>query len=124
MGVSAALDRLYSQVPTFKCIDGCGDCCGMVPWAPEEFARVKDRLPPGTEVLEFESCPMPVRTGTTECAFFDHGCSVYPDRPFMCRLFGTARDHRMTCPHGCASERQISREQARGMTNRYKRLAC
>lgn len=114
-------DAHYRKIPSFTCIKGCGDCCGIVPWAPEEFARVRDRLPPGTELLEADGCIHPIRPDSATCPFFDHGCTVYDDRPFMCRLFGTARDWRLTCPHGRQPRKMLTMQKARDLTDRYRR---
>jgi hypothetical protein len=115
------LERLYQKIPTFTCRPGCGDCCGIVPFSPEEFARVRDRLPVGSEVLEADGNSYPVRSGSATCAFFDRGCTVYADRPFMCRLFGTARDARLKCPHGCQPQKILTKEKARALTDSYRR---
>ncbi|WP_245589227.1 zinc/iron-chelating domain-containing protein [Chitinimonas koreensis] len=34
------------------------------------------------------------------------GCTVYPDRPLICRLFGTTP--RLRCPNGCAPEAPVA----------------
>lgn len=117
-----AITDLYRPIPAFRCIEGCGTCCGVVPWAPEEFDRVRDRLPAGTEVMEADGCFIPIRPKGTTCPFFDHGCSVYSDRPFMCRLFGTARDRRLKCPHGRQPEKMLTPEKASRLTGRYQRM--
>jgi Fe-S-cluster containining protein len=116
------LAKLYRKIPTFKCIEGCGSCCGVVPWAPEEFAVVRDRLPAGTKILEFDDDYLvPMRPDSSVCPFFDHGCTVYDDRPFMCRLFGTARDWRLTCPHGRQPEKILTQRKAEGLRRQYTR---
>lgn len=38
-----ALAALYRRIPAFECIPGCHDCCGVVPFAPAEWATVADR---------------------------------------------------------------------------------
>lgn len=108
-----ALRRLYDKIPTFKCRTGCGDCCGLVPWSPEEFAKVAARLPADATAQPFvDGTVIPMRDGSTKCPFFDHGCTVYEDRPFMCRLFGTARDARLTCRHGCQPGHMLTKAKA------------
>lgn len=46
---------------------------------------------------------------TMTCPFLKKdGCSIYEERPIMCRLFG-AVDHRdMKCPMGCGPKKLIS----------------
>ena len=94
------LQPIYRQIPALRCVAGCGDCCGIVPWSAEEWARVADRAPDGVELQDFAGCVIPTLPGSSVCPFFKGGCTVYDDRPFMCRLFGTAPDARLTCPHG------------------------
>jgi Fe-S-cluster containining protein len=104
------------------CKPGCGDCCGAVPWSAEEWAKVKDRVPAvvAVEIMDIgDGGVIPLRKGTTTCPFFSGGCTVYDDRPFMCRLYGTAPDARLTCPHGCRPKQMISAAKARALTNEY-----
>lgn len=115
------LSSLYERIPAFTCIKGCSDCCGLVPWSPEEFAKVADRVPAGVTLLDMNGCVVPQRGTSGTCPFFDHGCTVYADRPFLCRLFGTAPEPRLTCPHGCHPEKQLTVEKAKWMTMRYQR---
>jgi uncharacterized protein len=115
------MNSIYRQIPGFRCVTGCGDCCGLVPWAAEEWARVADRAPAGVELLDFMDCVIPARPGSSVCPFFDHGCTVYDDRPFMCRLFGTAPDARLTCPHGKRPTHQLTVENAARLKERYRR---
>lgn len=85
------LDELYSQIPKFKCIEGCTDCCGPVPANPEESKRIGKK--PGVFYDEHGLL----------CEFAkDGGCSVYENRPLVCRIFGTVPSEPMlTCPHEC-----------------------
>lgn len=80
---------LRRQLPAFACIPGCHDCCGPVLASSTEMAR----LPRKSEAeraaaLEGWDC---VHLGA-------HGCTVYDERPLVCRLFGTSA--RLPCPHG------------------------
>lgn len=122
--MSESLQRLYDKIPTFKCRPGCGDCCGLVPWSPDEWAKVADRLPADATTMPFgATMVIPFRTGSVKCPFFDAGCTVYEDRPFMCRLFGTARDARLTCPHGCQPKHILTMEKAYALKTRYQSTA-
>ncbi len=119
-----SLRVIYRQIPAMRCKPGCGDCCGLVPWAPEEWARVAERVPPDVELLDFEGCVIPMRAGSLTCPFFAGGCTVYDDRPFMCRLFGTAPDARLTCPHGCGPTKRLTASKAAALWDRYAREVC
>lgn len=119
---------LYRRIPTTSpCKPGCGDCCGPVPWTPAEWDRVKARVPPFLAVepwASFESGQVAYTVqGTTRCPFFVNGCTVYEDRPFMCRLFGTAPDARLTCPHGCKAAKPLTLAEAGRLADLYRGCA-
>lgn len=80
---------LRELIPSFDCVPGCHDCCGPVTTSAEEMAR----LPRKTEAdqqsaMEHLDC---VHLGP-------QGCTVYEERPMICRLFGTTP--RLPCPRG------------------------
>lgn len=90
------VQRLRERIPTFECVPGCHDCCGPVTTSSEEMSR----LPVKTDAehaaaLEQFNC---VHLGP-------NGCTVYAERPLICRLFGTTP--RLPCPNGCAPEQMI-----------------
>jgi len=77
------------QIPEFACIPGCHDCCGPVLASTDELAR----LPRKTEAERASAMQH------WDCAHLgQHGCSVYQERPLVCRLFGTTAA--LACPHG------------------------
>jgi Fe-S-cluster containining protein len=48
-------------------------------------------------------------------------CTVYPDRPLICRLFGVVEQ--MRCPFGCVPERFLSERAAYALLERAEKLA-
>ena len=99
--LSRQLDALYAKVPATRCA-GSGDCCAltneefdnyyatMFPLYRVEYANivayVERYLSPERrrELLKFaEERPR-------RCPFLgaDHGCTIYPVRPRICRTFG------------------------------------
>jgi len=80
--------RLRENIPTFECVKGCHDCCGPVTTSSEEMSRlpVKTDAEHDTALGEF-NC---VHLGP-------NGCTVYDERPLICRLFGTTPS--MPCPN-------------------------
>lgn len=135
------LKRLYSRIPTFKCVEGCTDCCGMVPASREELKQAPQLMRPelagqildvlaagGASAAELEvapdlrewaqkgpsclNCPYVIANGG--------GCAIYDDRPFLCRLFGTVPG--MPCPHGAAPERMLSLAEERDLMRAYLKL--
>ncbi len=83
------LQEMRCKVPMMECALGCHDCCGPVPLAPEEASRLPRQLlkRPKKDLLS--------------CRFLDsHGCTVYDERPMMCRLFGASVERMLRCPAG------------------------
>lgn len=94
---SQKIRDLRAQIPSFECVPGCHDCCGPVTTSSEEMAR------------------LPRKTATEQAAALDElncvhlgpqGCTVYDERPLICRLFGTTP--RLPCPNGRRPEQMIT----------------
>ena len=102
------IEKLYKQIPSFKCKEGCADCCGIIPWARSEWEPIADKREQTSE-----HCPYIDETGR---------CEVYYQRPFMCRLYGAADDSLLRCPKGCGPEKPLSWEKAQKLTNKYHLL--
>ncbi|WP_338800324.1 YkgJ family cysteine cluster protein [Pseudomonas sp. RSB 5.4] len=86
---SQKIRNLRQQIPSFECVPGCHDCCGPVTTSPEEMARLprKTRAEQDAAMDEL-NC---VHLGP-------NGCTVYEERPLICRLFGTTKT--LPCPNG------------------------
>lgn len=90
------LEDLRRRIPSFRCIEGCHDCCGPVTAASAEMARLPVKSEEERDrALTAWSCP---HLGPA-------GCQVYSERPLICRLFGTTP--RLRCPNGCQPEQMI-----------------
>ncbi|MEI2453159.1 YkgJ family cysteine cluster protein [Lysobacter firmicutimachus] len=88
--------ELRRRIPSFRCIDGCHDCCGPVTASSEEMARLPIKTAAEHEAaLADWTCP---HLGPS-------GCQAYEERPLICRLFGTTP--RLACPNGCRPEQMI-----------------
>ena len=117
----SALDRLYRAIPKVEgCRTGCADCCGPVPLSKLEARKVRHAGEPerlmNMVVTPTDAC--------LSCAYSTpEGCSVYEDRPFMCRLFGAVEgEPRLTCPHGAKARKPLSKSAAADLSARYQRL--
>jgi uncharacterized protein len=103
------LQQMYSKIPTFQCREGCTDCCGPVPFSKTEWDSISDKRK--------------AETGTLACPYsLSGGCDIYKDRPFICRLFGTAKNPTLTCPHGCGPKHKMSSEKADALTESYRKI--
>ncbi len=99
------IQKLYDKIPSFRCKEGCTRCCdNWVQFAPEEERRCG-----GFEFLA-EACP---KLG-------DGGCSVYENRPLICRLFASSQI--MPCPYGYGPETPLSEEETKAILKEYLRL--
>lgn len=88
--------RLRERIPSFKCTQGCHDCCGPVTASSEEMSRL-----PVKSAAEHEAA-----LAELNCVHLGpEGCTVYAERPLICRLFGTTP--RLACPNGCRPEEMI-----------------
>lgn len=123
-----ALRMLYRDVPAVEgCKPACGKCCGPVPWAPAEIARVAPRIPPGTARLPAPGGPdgfvllADPRTGL--CAFLsaERACTVYDARPMLCRMFGAVDAPNMRCPFGAKAHAPLRQDQGRALVARYRK---
>lgn len=104
------LERLYKRIPEFECEYNCGECCGPVGFAAAEWQR----LPEKREFSDFK---------TLNCPYLDkdNQCSIYPLRPFICRLFG-ATDGLMRCPKGRGPKARLGRIETNRLSERYKKI--
>jgi uncharacterized protein len=90
------VERLRERIPSFDCVAGCHDCCGPVTTSSEEMSR----LPVKTDA-EHDAA-----LNDLNCVHLGpKGCTVYEERPLICRLFGTTP--RMACPNGRRPEVMI-----------------
>lgn len=90
------IDTLRKQIPSFACVSGCHDCCGPVTASSTEMARLPRKSTAARDAALAElSCPH----------LGENGCTVYGERPLICRLFGTTP--RLPCPNGARPEVMI-----------------
>ena len=113
----SALDEvraLYEQLPTIECKGLCANSCGPIDMTDAERGRLTDlgvTIPVFTQADaqawargERLDCPALVGKGKHPLTGDRTGrCSVYEDRPLICRLWGLTES--MPCPHGCRPSR-------------------
>lgn len=87
------LDRAYAMVPHLSCKGLCAESCGPVP------ASVAER----TRILKRHAAYLDFHQKTLTCNLLKDGkCSVYEDRPLLCRLWGAVE--KMPCVFGCVPD--------------------
>jgi Fe-S-cluster containining protein len=83
------VDDVYAALPEFTCKGLCWESCSYVGTFSAERRRmyVKGIQPPS--ILE------------SPCKHLNFAgrCSIHPDRPLICRLYGMIE--RLRCPFGC-----------------------
>lgn len=95
----ARLDALYVRLPKLDCKGLCADSCqGAEPIAAE------------ADILQREHGAVLGVRGDGACSLLTAGggCSVYADRPLVCRAWGAVES--MPCEHGCLlpGERELT----------------
>lgn len=118
-----ALDKLYARIPAVVgCKIGCSDCCGPVPMTGEEAGRIKSIMRP--EPFDGADFITSTKPGCMTCAYSTpKGCSIYADRPLICRIFATAPDEpKLRCPHGAQPVRPLTPAQAHAISEEYLRM--
>jgi len=128
------LEDLYAQCPSVPCKQNCDKCCGPTPFSPSEWRRAKRHL----KHLKHKTCTFLTQgtiAGTVipaqvvrdhgemlyACVFkTPHGCSIYEDRPFTCRVFGTVRGLDFSCPEGRAPLFPLERKKVIKLVGQYR----
>lgn len=85
-----SLKDLFDQVPDVQCKGLCVGACGPVAMSAAEEALI---------VSKHGSIPSASDLDMSCSALRDGKCSIYAERPLVCRVFGAVRE--MRCPHGC-----------------------
>jgi Fe-S-cluster containining protein len=98
--IDAKLHELYDQLPEVKCSGACHNACGFVPVSLREKQRLEQLTGKKFETVDSrETEPGIQRFGPDNrplaryrCSMLteDGRCSVYDERPMICRLFGAA----------------------------------
>lgn len=105
--MTATLDDLFAMVPDVRCKGLCTDACTVIGMGTAERERV-DAV--GGKVNDLDRV---AEITSPVCPSLTVGrCSIYADRPLICRLYGAAEG--LECPHGCrpASGKLMSRRNA------------
>lgn len=91
---------LYKRIPNSICRSDCGKCCtNIIQFSPSEEKR------------------MGGYDWNGQCGHLVNGkCSVYDNRPLICRIFGTSEI--MLC-EGCIPDRILSEEETTEIIHEY-----
>lgn len=101
------LDAIYAAVPNINCKGLCQECCGPVLQSVAETQAMTKAA--GGKIPSLRS--------DMTCGLLKNGrCSIYKDRPLICRLWGVTRE--MPCPFGCLPERILEKPEAHFLLRR------
>lgn len=85
------LHQIYRRIPDAGCKGLCASSCtvlGMSVGEAEQLKKVTGRMPSVTK--------------NGKCSYLeDERCTVYEDRPAICRLFGAVNSPQLKCGFGC-----------------------
>ena len=85
----AKLKEAYKRIPNANCKGLCQEACSMV-----GFSKLE-----GQRMTEAAGKP-PFLTDDATCGYLSEGkCSVYEQRPAICRLYGSTQ--KLACQFGC-----------------------
>lgn len=112
------LHRLYETLPKIDCKGWCWHSCGPIDMSNTERERLVDL---GVEIPVFTEAAgqrWANNEHTDYCPAFSMGaidgespgCTVYEDRPTICRIWGLTES--MRCPYGCEPTTVLSNLQS------------
>ena len=103
------LERIYDKIPAIKCKGLCFITCGELGLSKGEFVQLTKVTGKAPKVIN------------GECNYLvDNKCTVYKDRPSVCRLYGVVEN--MRCPYGCEAERILTEREARAIMDDISRF--
>ena len=101
------LEDIYKSIPSSACPSNCGMCCGLLFPSLAETVNIKKWLEVHhRQFIDFN------QTVGLDCPYLaqNKSCSIYPVRPYLCRIMGVSGDMRLNCPK-CKASRYITKEQ-------------
>jgi uncharacterized protein len=106
----AMMKEIWNSVPKVHCKGLCQDQCTQVPIMPIEALYLTRKHDAWIHMSNHRGRYMPTLGHNEPCQFLKDGrCSVYDDRPLICRMFGheippIENIRPLECEHGCTHE--------------------
>ena len=95
-----SIEEIYDQVPSVKCKGLCHKACGPIMASEAEVNMLREKGIEIGGIREDLSCD--------KLCQHSHQCTIYDDRPLICRLWGAVDVDGMRCPFGCKPEEWLS----------------
>lgn len=99
------LHKIYDLIPKIYCKGLCKENCTVIGGHKGEFDIIKEKYGIVAKCNDDLSCNFLTKEGR---------CSVYEDRPNICRIFGVAEG--LECKYGCVREGILTQEQVMMLT--------
>jgi len=113
----SAIRSLWASLPRLECQGKCWLSCGPIAMTALEEEIIEQRLggplPPLPGEGQGIACPL----------LAHHRCSVYTDRPTICRAWGMIQDDLMRCPFGCRPSKLLSNQEARAIFRKVEAIS-
>lgn len=94
--------ELYKKIPMVKCQGKCTESCSFPVFTEVEKRRVANKHDKWGTMQRADGNGYIPETEDGTCPFLKEGrCSIYKDRPMVCRMFGCTPA--MTCSFGCST---------------------
>lgn len=110
------MQAIYDHLPSINCKGLCVGACGLIPLTEVELEYVLSGMlvpvPPEEFVAAVGRSGLTLIGDEATCPLLVDGrCSVYNQRPFVCRAYGIVADPRMRCEFGCEPEALLTRKE-------------
>src|SRR5215469_7714608 len=110
------------MVPDVGCQGLCQAYCGPVSASALERRRLKVRHGLHLHGMD-EDLVRALLTDGVMCPALKEGrCTVYEDRPLICRLWGATES--LPCPHGCRPEKMLTNDEASALIRLAEELSA
>lgn len=109
MNTEEKLAKIYERVPSFECKGLCQESCGPIGMSQAEAQVIRERVGARVKIEGDGPQVFLMRFPKLTCPLLnpDGKCSVYANRPAICRIWGAVRE--MACPHGCRPKKWMTK---------------
>ena len=98
------LRDLYARIPEVHCKGLCDAACGMIPMGQLEKEQIEAAIGRPLTTSPMDNGNVMLGDLGDSCELLVMGrCTVYDQRPAICRVFGAAEG--LPCRHGCVPDR-------------------
>jgi Fe-S-cluster containining protein len=117
------LTEAYATLPSVECKGLCWETCSFINLEDVEILHIETATGRPVKTVEIMNKHMLEPTGVDgdRCPYLQlQRCSIYEQRPTICRLFGVARG--LECRHGCRPTRLVGDDEATALLRRIRKL--